>query len=628
MVSFFNRKSTPERKPGSPNIHVFGGQREESPSSSGSDESNTFKEMGGVRFLPITLEGVDAVSRVIFEKIINDQIRLAPHLYSRIAVGLVASNAKTCLLFADRSKVSADDLRAVVSLLRNQGYSFPSDGVQGYFADSSVVMALSQGHITARSLRKQREISNDPHKNSLFSTFVDIVSWAFVNNADDLDFVLDLTSPNSRVSFKIGGRYLHPARFVMPTDTMSQILGMAWQRSEGGSSANFESSVEQQAKVEIELPRASGINAGTRVRLRWQGSPYDKGVVVTMRLQRLGAGANILSLGDAGYLPNQLAIFKRCMMSEGGLTVFSGVVGSGKSTSLAANLRMLPDDVKKISIEDPVELEIPGMYQKTISRDLSSTDDDPAMVAATRAIFRSALDVFYLGEIRDKLTGLLARAVVESGHSVYTTIHARSALGIIERLASPAIGVPRDVLSAPGILKLLIYQLLLPKVCPHCSLSVHDHAHANHLSGHDLDKHNTYFDRFERLYKVSRSKLRMRNPEGCSYCRKADLPELNGLAGRTVVAEMVELDSLMLDCIARGDAIGLYRHWRSLASESYEDMNLTGKTAMECAVLKASMGIVDPREIEGRFMSFETVEIQRQQEARIQKEKHRMVGAN
>jgi type II secretory ATPase GspE/PulE/Tfp pilus assembly ATPase PilB-like protein len=217
----------------------------------------------------------------------------------------------------------------------------------------------------------------------------------------------------------------------------------------------------------------------------------------------------------------------------------------------------------------------------------------------------------YLGEIRDCETGLVARQVAESGHSVYTTTHARSSLGIMDRFSSPAIGVPRDVLATPEIVKLLVYQALLPVSCPDCSKSPNDHAIEAKLHGKELNDHKVYFERLERLYGIDSSRYRLRDHNGCPKCRKEELPELNGFKGRTVVAEMVEPDEQMLSHVLTGNNIELNRYWRSLATPRFDDENLVGKTTMECAIYKSVHGLIDPREIEPRFMSFETVEAKR-----------------
>ncbi|WP_350494903.1 ATPase, T2SS/T4P/T4SS family [Neopusillimonas aromaticivorans] len=75
-----------------------------------------------------------------------------------------------------------------------------------------------------------------------------------------------------------------------------------------------------------------------------------------------------------------------------------------------------------------------------------------------------------LGEVRDRETGEAFMDLASSGVNVYTTTHAPSALLVAERLASSVIGVSRDFLATPGILKLVVYQALMPCLCAYCSL--------------------------------------------------------------------------------------------------------------------------------------------------------------
>ncbi|TAL65676.1 MAG: hypothetical protein EPN79_10865 [Burkholderiaceae bacterium] len=583
-------------------------------------------EWGGVRFEKRVIETTTELSRVIFDKVVNEDARLAPHLFASIAIATLKATEKTCIVFVDKSRAKREELEAAVEQMGRRGFKLPETGLQGYFATSSLVLAMSQNDITHASLQFEREVSRDPSKNALMSAFTDIVSWAYANNADDIDFAVNREASKSQICFKIGGRYIRPERFLLPTDTVIAMLGIAWQKSGGGASAQFDMKVEQQALVKLDLPRSPAIPQGARVRLRWSGMAVDKGTVVTTRIQRLGESALIRSLDAAGYVPTQMDIIRRVIHSEGGMIVLSGVVGSGKSTSLVQMINMLPTDIKIQSFEDPVELDLKNAYQKTITRDLAKSGDDKDFLSATRALYRSALDVLYLGEIRDRETGLVARQVVESGHSVYTTTHARSGLGITDRFKSPAIAMPKDVLATPGILKLLVYQALLPTNCPHCAMSPGEYARNFTLNPAELEEHNRYFDRLERLYGIGRNAYRLRNPNGCIHCIKDELPELNGFSGRTVVSELIEPDERMLEYILQEDNIGRDRYWRSMATPRFDDDNLVGKTTMECAVFKAVRGVsengttfgcIDPREIEPRFMSFETVEFKRQQSRKL-----------
>jgi type II secretory ATPase GspE/PulE/Tfp pilus assembly ATPase PilB-like protein len=256
---------------------------------------------------------------------------------------------------------------------------------------------------------------------------------------------------------------------------------------------------------------------------------------------------------------------------------------------------------------------MPGVHQKTISRDLDS-DDDAAFQAGVRTLFRSALDVFLMGEVRDVATGRVVRAVLESGHSALTTTHAASALGIYTKYASPQVGIPLDVLGTPGLLKLNVYQALLAKNC-RCALAPDDLA--QDLDAQARAQQAQLLDDIQALYGIQAHALRMRNPQGCEHCRRSDLSALWGYAGRTVVAEMVEPDEVMCELILKGEMVRLRRHWRSLSDGDITSGNLTGKTAMEVAMFKAAQGLIDPREVQQHFDSFRSLASKAQAERQL-----------
>lgn len=560
---------------------------------------------GGVECRKEVITTEDALLNAPFYKVINSEVKVAAWLYSKIAVVQLTEGSKDCAFFINRDEVAPDVVADIAQLLRNSNYQV----VKGYFAVSKLIISLSQGHISGDTIGNRREIARDPTKSALFQEFRKVVAWAYDQKADDIDWALNLQAQDSQIAFKIGGRYIRPPQHVIKSETMSHMLGIAWQLSGGGSSAQFDSRIEQQAQITMELPAEAHRPKGAKLRLRWSGMAIDKGAVVTMRIQRLGESALVRSLESAGYLKWHMAVLKRVIRSEGGLVCFAGVVGSGKSTSLAQLIALLPNYLKIQSIEDPVELDIPNAYQKTLSRVLTQAEADPAFLSAARALYRSALDVLYLGEVRDTETGGIARQVVESGHTVYTTTHARSGLGIIERLTSPQINIPREVLGAPGIIKLLIFQALLPVNCEHCAVSPTDAVGAFKITGEAAEHHEEYWSRVERLFHLDRDKFRLRNPDGCPHCRKDGIPELNGFSGRTVVCEMIEPDEEMGRLILKGDTAGLHAYWRGLSDGKYDSLDMTGKNAMESAIYKAAQGLIDMREVEDRFEAFETIEV-------------------
>jgi type II secretory ATPase GspE/PulE/Tfp pilus assembly ATPase PilB-like protein len=298
----------------------------------------------------------------------------------------------------------------------------------------------------------------------------------------------------------------------------------------------------------------------------------------------------------------------RACLTDGGAIVLAGVVGSGKSTTIATLIRALPKTRKVITLEDPVEYLIDNALQNSVARHL---DDSNVTVfdAKLRTVKRSAMNDLLVGEIRDAETGRAFMDLAGSGVNLYTTTHAASALMIPERLASDFIGVSRDFLATPGVLKLLVYQALLPRLCRHCALPLES------LHGKsDCDAWLPWIRRFTSLYALHADRLRIRNPEGCQHCAMDELQHLNGTRGRTVVAEMIEPlhDEKFLRCVRQRDNIALRRHLRARCISPFDSADMDGKSAMECAVYKASIGEIDPRDIESRFQTYASIERERE----------------
>lgn len=540
--------------------------------------------------------GSEDMARVPFLATLNDELDLAPHLGASIAV--VASNAsKTEAILLIAETASSDIIDAVLARLQHRGIALAQDGAQIWPCAAPVLMAVTGGDLQPQHTQVIRSRQQDSGQSALWQSFVTIVDWAVANNANDIDFRVFLAQMTSQVYFKIDGRYITLDRWQLPTETLVAMLGIAWQHSRGGSSSKFELRQEQQCRIDVTL------HNGMQIRLRWASMSTDKGATITMRVQRLGSAQVVTTLEDAGFLPEQVEVFERTVVGKGGLTTLSGTVGSGKSVTLAILMGLLPPELKGVTFEDPVEIDIPWMHQKTISRDLIG-DDDSGFQAAVRTLFRSALDIFVLGETRDVATGRVLRAVLESGHSGYTTTHAGSGVGIITKYASPQVGIPLEVLATPGMLRLNVYQALLLKNCS-CALAPDDLSQV--LDVQARARLALLLDDIHALYGVDPRVLRLRNPQGCPVCRRSDLSALWGYKGRTVVAEMMEPDETICDLVLKGDMGSVKRYWRSLSDQDVTSSAIAGKTAMEIAMYKALRGEIDPREIELHFDSFRSL---------------------
>ncbi len=144
-----------------------------------------------------------------------------------------------------------------------------------------------------------------------------------------------------------------------------------------------------------------------------------------------------------------------------GIILVTGPTGSGKSTSLNAFLRKINStDLRIITIEDPIEYEVPGVNQMQVRPEIGLTFAD-----ALRHVLRQDPDVIMVGEIRDRETADIAIRASLTGHLVFSTLHTNDAPGAITRLVDMGIE-PFLVASA---IELVIAQRLVRRLCPECT---------------------------------------------------------------------------------------------------------------------------------------------------------------
>jgi len=146
-----------------------------------------------------------------------------------------------------------------------------------------------------------------------------------------------------------------------------------------------------------------------------------------------------------------------------GIILVTGPTGSGKSTSLNAFLRKINSpDLRIITIEDPIEYEVPGVNQMQVRSEIGLT-----FASALRHVLRQDPDVIMVGEIRDRDTAEIAIRASLTGHLVFSTLHTNDAPGALTRLIDMGIE-PFLVTSA---IELVIAQRLVRRLCPDCAKS-------------------------------------------------------------------------------------------------------------------------------------------------------------
>lgn len=502
--------------------------------------------------------------------------------------------------------VGSEQLAALIAWLNEEGCVLAETPY--WVLPAPLLLSIVRGQIDASSLKQQRHWLRESSQSSMAAAFREIVEWGVRLDASDIHVNVSKRQQESEIRYTVGGRYLAPERFKgMQAKTLMEILAVAYMDIQGGNGAVFDPTIEQQGSIRMRLEQGPIV-------LRWASLATDQGASVTLRILRSERDLVVQDYAALGYLDSQVATIARALNAEGGAVILAGVVGSGKSTTLATMMSSIPPHRKIITLEDPVEYRIPNALQNSVSRSLNSNTLSE-FDAKLKTIKRSAMNDLLIGEVRDRATGRAFMDLTSSGSNVYTTTHAGSAALIVDRLASDFIGVSRHFLATPGMLKLLVYQALLPVLCPACSLSLPlcaADAEAARQSGRACDTWQSYLLRIQTLYHTSGDQLRVRNPQGCPQCEQTQLKALNGYAGRTVVAEMLEpgLDpDFRLRTLQRREEALMPVRQRS--PQRFDDPDMQGKSAMECAVYKMLLGQIDPRDVENRFHSFETEALRR-----------------
>jgi type II secretory ATPase GspE/PulE/Tfp pilus assembly ATPase PilB-like protein len=213
---------------------------------------------------------------------------------------------------------------------------------------------------------------------------------------------------------------------------------------------------------ERRLPQDGRINfksGGINLDIRVSTIPTIYAESISLRL--LNQKKQAFTMERLGMSAEEQAQISHVLDYPHGIILVTGPTGSGKSTSLNAFLRKINStDLRIVTIEDPIEYEVPGVNQMQVRPDIGLTFAD-----ALRHVLRQDPDVIMVGEIRDRETADIAIRASLTGHLVFSTLHTNDAPGAITRLVDMGIE-PFLVASA---IELVIAQRLVRRLCPECA---------------------------------------------------------------------------------------------------------------------------------------------------------------
>lgn len=292
--------------------------------------------------------------------------------------------------------------------------------------------------------------------------------------------------------------------------------------------------------------------AGRAIDVRVSTMPSSYGERVVMRLlDKNNARLNLADLGMAQAIEKQ---FEQLLRKPHGIILVTGPTGSGKSTTLYAGLSDINSKDRNIlTVEDPVEYELPGIGQTQVN-----TKVDMTFARGLRAILRQDPDVVMIGEIRDLETAEIAVQASLTGHMVISTLHTNTASGAITRMED--MGIEPFLLSSS--LLAVLSQRLVRTLCSECKTPYHADAA-------DLQVLGTAAQEPVVLHKAT----------GCEHCNHS------GYRGRIGIHELLVVDEQVRELIHNGhgeQAIEKYarQHIPSIRQDGIDKV-LAGITTLE-----------------------------------------------
>jgi type IV pilus assembly protein PilB len=344
---------------------------------------------------------------------------------------------------------------------------------------------------------KKPLISNDAERDKQVIAFVQhILVDAIEKSASDIHF--EPYKTNYRIRLRIDG-ILHKTT-ELPIDLVQRITA----RLKIMSHLNIaEKRLPQDGRLTIKVDEKTSRDC------RINTCPTLFGEKTVIRI--LKNASTSLNICDLGMDATQQDVFLNAIQKSQGMILVTGPTGSGKTVTLYSALHLLNTLDKNIStVEDPVEIELPGINQVNINHKANLT-----FPTTLRAFLRQDPDILMVGEIRDKETAEIAVKAAQTGHLVLSTLHTNSACETLNRLQMMGIA-SFNLIDAT---RLILAQRLVRKLCKHCKSL----AHPSKKILSDAGFQESEFDTLH-LYEAT----------GCEHCIK-------GYRGRTGIFELLPM---------------------------------------------------------------------------------------
>jgi len=407
------------------------------------------------------------------------------------------------------------------------------------------------------------------YDNQMQKDFVDIIAKAAAQKVSDVHIeVADQTT----IYFRIDGS-------MQPVLEYNSQWGESFVRAAFASSdmsnANYAQNEYQSAQKDGRTPLRGTkdlyLPAGI-LSIRMQFNPIAFGSrYVVMRLLYDNPSEGIKTEQEFGEYEQRLLMRMRAFPT--GLVIVAGPTSSGKSTTLSRNMSLMLKErhyeINMITVENPVEQKIFGAHQMPVVNTINEEQREEKYTEALAAALRSDPDTLMVGEIRTLAAAQLTIRGALSGHNVWTTLHANSAIAALTRLLD--LGIEAFKLKEETMMRGLISMRLFKKLCPHCRERLIDHP-----------ENPAYHRVMDAFGEIGLRQVYIRGA-GCKECNGT------GTLGRVKAGEIIITNSEFLGLALSGNTDGAVRYW-------LEEMD--GRTLKEAAMELMLRGIIGVDELE------------------------------
>ena len=368
---------------------------------------------------------------------------------------------KSMLLTKQDININLDDYISFDVLKKNRAIPFEIEGgrIKVCFADTADkkatdtmrLLLLNKGLIMEKYITFNENISkvlesfegketNEIKSSSDITGLIDtIIKKAIDKRASDIHF--EPMEEELRIRYRIDGELFNVG--TIDKEKQPQVIG----RLKAISNMHQEKQESQDGRILL--------YSDYNIRVSSQKNIYGEKFV----LRLLKKNENVKGLFELGFPQNE-EIVKQSFNKKNSITIMAAPTGEGKTTTLYSIIDYLNrPEINVTTIEDPVEIRIPGLNQIEIDSKTNFSD-------SLRTVLRQDPDIILVGEIRDKETAEIAMQAGQTGHYVLSTIHTIDSIEVITRLRK--MGVSNyDIAST---LATSVSQRLVRKICPHCAI--------------------------------------------------------------------------------------------------------------------------------------------------------------